>query len=267
MLPSVPISRERQRTPISTSSPYRSHAPSAANIVNTLASRLAYRRLVTIVGPGGVGKTTVAIDSANQLRDVYPDGVRFVELAPIAAPSALPAAVAAALALDVRSTDALADVEEHLRHKRVLLLIDNCEHLVDEAALLAERLLRGLPGLRILATSREPLRAAGESVLRLPPLELPPPHERLTAAEAVRFPAIELFCERATASLHTFELRDADVFVVMEICRRLDCLPLAIELAVARVSQLGIHGLRACLDDWLGLPTTGQQAALSASTV
>jgi predicted ATPase len=218
---------------------------------------------VTIVGPGGVGKTTVAIESANQLQGVYPDGVRFVELAPIAAPSALPTAVAAALVLEGGSTDALANIEEHLRHKRVLLLVDNCEHMVDEVALLAERLLRRLPGLRILATSREPLRAAGESVLRLPPLELPPPHEPLTAAAAVRFPAIQLFCERATASLHTFELRDADVPVVMEICRRLDCLPLAIELAAARVSLLGVRGLCACLDDWLGLSTKGQRPALS----
>jgi len=234
-----------------------------ANIVSTLTSRLAHRRLVTIVGPGGVGKTTVAIELANQLRGGYPDGVRFVELGPIDAPSALPAAVAAALALDVRSTDALADIETHLQHKRVLLLLDTCEHMVDEAALLAERLLRGLPGLRILATSREPLRAAGESVLRLGPLELPTPHEPLTAAEAVRFSAIQLFCERATASLHTFELRDADVPVVMEICRRLDCLPLAIELAAARVSLLGVRDLCACLDDRLGLPARGQRAALS----
>jgi predicted ATPase/DNA-binding winged helix-turn-helix (wHTH) protein len=234
-----------------------------ANIVSTLTSRLAHRRLVTIVGPGGVGKTTVAIESANQLRDVYPDGVRFVELAPIAAPSALPTAVAAALALEGGSMDALANIEEHLRHKRVLLLVDNCEHLVDEVVLLAERLLRRLPGLRILATSREPLRAAGESVLRLPPLELPSSREPLTAAEAVRFPAIQLFCERATASVHTFELRDADVPVVMEICRRLDCLPLAIELAAARVSQLGVRGVCASLDDWLGLSTRGQRPALS----
>jgi DNA-binding winged helix-turn-helix (wHTH) protein len=202
--------------------------------VCTLTVQLAQRRLVTVVGPAGVGKTTVAIATANQLRPAYPDGFRFLDLAPIAAPALL--------------TGALPDLEERLRHKRMLLLLDNCEHVGEAAASLAQGLLRRLPGLQILATSREPLQAANELVLRLAPLELPPQGAPLTAAEALQFPAIQLFCERACSDLHRFELRDADVPVVTDICRRLEGLPLAIGLAAARVGLLGVHGLRACFD-------------------
>jgi predicted ATPase len=144
----------------------------------------------------------------------------------------------------------------------MLIVLDNCEHVIDAAALLAEKLLAGSAAVRILATSREPLRVKDESVLRLAPLEMPRVTAATTAAEALRYPAIQLFAERAAACLHHFELADADVPTVVDICRKLDGLPLAIELAAARVDVFGIRGLAACLNDRLGFLTRGHRTAV-----
>lgn len=233
-----------------------------AAVVATLATRLPHRRFVTLVGPGGIGKTTVAIAAADQLRPSYRDGVRFIDFAPITDPLLVPATVAAALGLADGSQEATAKVIDLLKHKQTLLVLDNCEHVIDAAAFLAEALLAGAANLHILATSREPLRANAEWVLRPPPLEIPAPASTLTAEQALAFSAIELFNQRAMASLEGFELRDADVPVVAEICRQLDGLPLAIELAAARVEVFGLRGIATRLVDRLNLLTLGRRTAL-----
>src|SRR6266850_2104970 len=175
-----------------------------APVVATLATRLPHERFVTIVGPGGIGKTTVALATADRLHNSYLHGVGFVDLASITDPLLISGTVASALGLATVSRDPLPNIIEFLKHKQMLIVLDNCEHVIEAGALLAERLLAGAPGVHVIATSRESLRAKGEWVLRLAPLELPPPAAPLTAAEALGFPAIQLFAERAMASLHTF---------------------------------------------------------------
>jgi len=144
----------------------------------------------------------------------------------------------------------------------MLIVLDNCEHLVEAAAHLAQTLLGSAAHVHILATSREPLRAMNESVFRLAPLDIPPLSATLTAAEALGFSAVQLFVERAMASAHLFELIDADVPLVVDICRKLDGLPLAIELAAARVDVFGIRGLAVRLDDCLSILTRGHRTAI-----
>src|SRR5882757_7233427 len=176
-----------------------------APVVATLASRLPYRRFVTIVGPGGVGKTTVAMAAADHLHDSYPHGICFVDLASVADPLLISGTVASALGLTTVSQDPLPSIVEFLKLKQMLIVLDNCEHVIEAAAHLAEKLLAGAPSVHLIATSRESLRARSEWVLRLAPLELPPPGAVLTAAEALGFSAIQVFVERTMASLSTFE--------------------------------------------------------------
>jgi predicted ATPase/DNA-binding winged helix-turn-helix (wHTH) protein len=233
-----------------------------ASVVATLTDRLPEGRFVTIVGPGGIGKTTVATATADHLQTSYPHGVCFVDLASIVDPQLVPGTVACAFGLATVSQDPLSKVIELLRHRRMLVVLDSCEHVVEAAAVLVEQLLSGAPSVHVIATSREPLRAKSEWVLRLPPLDLPPPVVALTVEQALAFSAMQLFAERAMASLDTFELKDADVPIVADICRRLDGLPLAIELAAARVDLFGIRGLAARLDDRLGLLTRGRRTAV-----
>src|SRR5262249_40798172 len=145
----------------------------------------------------------------------------------------------------------------------MLLVLDNCEHVVDAAAALASAVLRMAPGIHILATSREPLRVEGERVHRLLPLSGPPASTRLTAAEAIGFPAVQVFVERAAASLDEFALRDADAPLVGDICRQLDGLPLAIEYAAAHVEAFGIREVATRLDERLRLLTSGRRTAPS----
>jgi predicted ATPase/DNA-binding winged helix-turn-helix (wHTH) protein len=234
-----------------------------AAVLARLASDLPQRRFVTLVGPGGIGKSTVAIAAADYLHGSYPQGVRFVDLASISDPLLVAGTVASAIGLTTSSQDASPNIVEFLKHRRMLIVLDNCEHVIEAAALLAERLRTDAPSVSVIATSRESLRAKGEWVLRLAPLELPQPGVVLSAAEALGFPAIELFIERARASLDTFELSDADAPVVADICRKLDGVPLAIELAAARVTLFGMSGLAARLEDRLGLLTVGRRTAVA----
>src|SRR3984893_12613714 len=226
-----------------------------APVIATLASRLPHKRFVTIVGPGGIGKTTVALATADHLRNSYRHGICFVDLASIADPPLISGTVSSALGLATVSRDPLPSILEFLQYKHMLIVLDNCEHVIEPGAPLAKKLLRGAPGVHVIPTSREPLRASGEWVLRLAPLELPPPAAVLTAAYIKRSTAIQLFTERPVASQHTFELRDTDVPTVTNICRRLDGLPLAIELAAARVDLFGIRGFAKCLGRRLRLVT------------
>jgi predicted ATPase/DNA-binding winged helix-turn-helix (wHTH) protein len=229
------------------------------DIVTTLARQLASNRLLTVVGPGGMGKTSVALAVAEELLSDLADGTWLIDLAPLADPRRVPRALASALGFEIRSGHPLPGAIARLRDKEALLVLDNCEHLVEAAAALAVEVLRGAPRTRILATSREPLRAEGEHVVRLAPLESPPTRP-LSAAEALDYPAVRLFVERATAAMPGFALADKDAAAVAEICRQLDGIPLAIEFAVARVDSSGIRGVADHIDD--RTPTRGPPAAL-----
>jgi predicted ATPase len=217
--------------------------------VTALVARLSRQRLVTIVGPGGIGKTTVALAVAEQLIASYEHGVWLVDLTPLRDPGLVPSAVATVLGLETRAEDPLSGLVAALRDSRVLLLLDNCEHVISAAVGLAAAVLSGTSGVTILATSREPLGIPSERVHRLGPLNSPEPSSTLTAAEAAAFPAVQLFVERVTAIVEDFALTDANASLVVAICRRLDGLPLAIEFAAPRVEALGVEGLAARLDD------------------
>src|SRR3954466_1834007 len=174
------------------------------DVVTTIADQLKHRRLMTLVGPGGMGKTTVACATADFTRGSYANGVCFVDLGSIPSPRLIFGRMAAALGLATVASDPLPYILQFLQSHRMLIVLDNCEHVIDAAALLAEKLLRGSTAVRILATSREPLRVKDESVLRLAPLELPPPGAQTSASEASRYPAVQLFSDRAAACLHRF---------------------------------------------------------------
>jgi predicted ATPase len=231
----------------------------------TLTAQIAERRLVTVVGAGGIGKTTLAVTAAATLID-RPGrenwrGVQFVDLASLSDPRLVAGALASVLGLSAVVDDALPGLLAFLNDKELLILFDNCEHVVEAVAEVAEAILQGAPKVHILATSREPLRAEGEWVQRLQPLALPATASG-SAREAMSFSAIELFVERAGACSDTFALRDEDVPTVVAICRRLDGIPLALELAAARVDSLSVSELATALDDRFTLLNRGRRTAL-----
>jgi predicted ATPase/DNA-binding winged helix-turn-helix (wHTH) protein len=232
-----------------------------SDIVGALAARLPQRRLVTIAGPGGMGKTMVALATADKLAASYRHGACFVDLASITDSRLVPSTLASALGLEVLSDDPVPALMAFLGDRHLLIVLDNCEHVVEAAATLAEKVLKRAAGVHILATSREPLRSKGEWVHRLRPLDIPPASATLTAADALAYAAIELFAERAMASLDSFELNDADAPIVADLCRRLDGIPLAIELVAARVDLFGIRELATRLEDCLQLLTKGRRTA------
>jgi predicted ATPase/DNA-binding winged helix-turn-helix (wHTH) protein len=232
------------------------------DIVDAVAAQLPRWRFVTLVGPGGIGKTTVAVAVAERLMASYKDKVRFIDLAPLSDPNLVPSVLASVLGVAIVSDNPIPGLISFLRDKQILLVLDSCEHLVEAAAALALELLQGARGVHILATSREPLRVQGEHIQRLSPLSFPSESAKLTAAEALTFPAVQLFVERAAASLDAFELTDENAPVVCEICRRLDGIALAVELAASRVDVFGLRDLAARLDDRFRLLTRGRRTAL-----
>jgi predicted ATPase len=219
---------------------------------------LAGSRLVTLTGVGGVGKTRLALRAAAGLRRAFRAGVWLVQLDQLRDQTLVAQAVAAALGLQDRAGYAPgAALADYLAGRHLLLVLDNCEHLVDAAAKLADQLLRAAAGLRVLATSREALNITGESVLAVPPLAAPEAGRPLTVAELARFPAAGLFAERAAQVVAGFALTEANMAAVAGICRRLEGLPLAIELAAARLPVLSPEQIEARLGDRLGLLTRG----------
>jgi predicted ATPase/class 3 adenylate cyclase/DNA-binding winged helix-turn-helix (wHTH) protein len=239
------------------------HMVGRDELVAALAAQLARRRFLSIIGPGGIGKTTVAVAVAAAGRASYADGVWFVGLASLSDPELVPSALSQVLGLSPSGANPAAGVAAWLRDKQSLIVLDNCEHVIDAAAAVAEAVLRTAPQVRILVTSREPLRAEGEWSHRLTSLALPPDSVDLTAAEALKYSAVQLFNERAMAAADRFVLDDANVPAVLEICRRLDGLPLALELAAARIDVFGVRELAAHLDDRFRLLTSGRRTALS----
>jgi predicted ATPase/DNA-binding winged helix-turn-helix (wHTH) protein len=230
--------------------------------VRALAQQLQVWRFVSIVGPGGVGKTTVAISVAHTLIDEFHDAVFFVDLTALIDPQLVPTAVASALGFMAPTQDPLVGLLAFIGDKKILLVLDSCEHVIGVAAALAERVVSEAPQAHILATSREALRAEGEHVHLLYSLDCPPEDAGLTAMEALRYPAAQLFMERAVASGHGAALSDIDAPIVARICRRLDGVALAIELAASRVGSVGIRGTAELLDNHLSLFWHGRRTAL-----
>jgi predicted ATPase/DNA-binding SARP family transcriptional activator len=216
----------------------------SAHLVDLLSRRTV--RLVTLAGPGGVGKTRLALEVAHRMAGVFAHDICFVELAGVADGSSVDDAVAAALRLPTNtgrsSTGAIVD---YLRDKTMLLVLDNCEHLVKACARLVQTLCRDAAGLTVLATSRIPLHLAEEHVVRLKPFATPAIHgaERLTVADSLSFDSVQLFTDRAAQSLLHFALTDANVLAVARICQQLDGIPLAIEIAAAQAGALPIEAI------------------------
>jgi predicted ATPase/DNA-binding winged helix-turn-helix (wHTH) protein len=232
------------------------------DIVQTLSAELMLQRFVSIVGPGGIGKTTVAVSVAHKLLTGFEGAVFFVDLSVLTNPNLVPTAVASTLGFLAQAHDPLGSLLAFLREKKTLLVLDNCEHVIDTAAALAERVVSESPQAHVLATSRETLRARGEHVHLLHSLEGPPDNSGLTAIEALAYPAAELFMERATASGYTPSLTDLDARIVARICRKLDGIALAIELVASHVGALGIRGTAELLDSRFGLLWQGRRTAL-----
>ena len=226
-----------------------------------LSARLNAARFVTIVGSGGVGKTTVGIAVGHHLIEAFAGAVLFIDLGMLGDPNLVPTVTASMLGLSVQSTDALPSLITYLRDKRILLILDTCEHLIEAVATLASRIFNEAPQAHILATSRETLQVDGEQVYRLEPLACPPDDAALTAATAEQFPATQLFVERARASGARLDFNDAEAAVVVDICRKLDGVALAIELAARRVEAYGLHQTAALLDQRLTLAWAGPRTA------
>jgi predicted ATPase/class 3 adenylate cyclase/DNA-binding CsgD family transcriptional regulator len=219
--------------------------------------------LLTLIGPGGTGKTRLSIQAASEMLDQYPDGVWFVELAPILDPLLVPRTTAIAIGLrDELQRPVIDMLCDYLRAKKTLIILDNCEHLVDACAKMADQILRAAPDTRILASSREALGIGGEVTYRVPSLGLPdvthlPPVESLSQYEAVK-----LFIDRATAAVPSFTVTNDNAPALAQVCHHLDGIPLAIELAAAKIRVLSVEQIAKRLDDRFRLLTGGSRTVL-----
>lgn len=229
------------------------------DLVEELSENLPRRQFLTVVGPGGVGKTSLALEVVSRLAGRY-DQVAFADLSAISDPALVGRTVALAFGLTLAIEDPTPAIVALLHGRRCLLLLDNCEHLIEASATLAETLCEGAPGLDLLATSREPLRACKEWVHRLPPLSFPTEGTALSAAESLRYAAIELFVERASAQTNEFRFTDDEASLVGDICRKLEGVPLAIELAASWAGVLPLKELAERLEGRLMLRAQGRRA-------
>jgi len=217
--------------------------------IELIIRNLKTARLVSIVGAGGIGKTTVALAVAEEAVASFKDGVWLVDFARLKESSLVPNAIAAATGLVVHSSNVMPALCRFLRDRETLLVLDNCEHMTGTIGPCVAQILADAPRVHVLTTSRAPLRLPDEQAHRLPGLSIPPVSTGLTAKDALTFAAIELFMERATDRLQSFSLSDADAPAVADICRNLDGIALAIELAAMRIDVFGVRGLQKQLDD------------------
>lgn len=264
---------ERDAAPAVMEAPLTSQPASALNLpprqsgligrerdVALLSARVVDTPLFTIIGPGGVGKTSLAVEMGHVLADAFHDQRVFVDFSMLENPALVPGMVAGAMGLAVQGDDPLAVMIGHMRAAPFLLLLDNCEHLIEQVAQLVERLIDATPHVRILATSREPLRVRGEHIHRLDALAYPEENAKLPLAEMLAFPAVHLFCERARAADSGLEIDAEAAALIATLCRQLDGMALAIELVAVRVAT---HGLVATAQQlnarfslgWVGLRT------------
>ncbi|MEK7327551.1 MAG: protein kinase, partial [Chloroflexota bacterium] len=230
--------------------------------ITQLKKRLAENRLITLTGSGGVGKTRLSIQLASELLSEFPHGAWLVDLAPLTDPALVPQTAAAVLDVKPQGNQpVLTALTDYLRAKKLLLVLDNCEHLIEACAQLAEALLRACPDLRLLTTSREAFGVEGEVIVRVPSLSLPS-LQNATLAAIAEAEAVQLFVERASAALPGFALNEANAPIIAQVCRRLDGVALAIELAASRVKLLKVEQIAARLDDAFRFLTGGSRTAL-----
>jgi len=249
--------RERRTNLPAVTSPLLDRQAELSEVLRLVAAH----RVVTLTGAGGIGKTSLALEAARHLQSELPDGAWLVELGPLTDPDLVWVTVATALRLKLPAGASIDDLAHSLDTKHLLIVLDNCEHVIEAAASVVERLVRGTPAVRVLATSREPLRAEGEQVYQVPCLNVPP-QETEDPNEVLRHGAVQLFVARARAAEPQFSTDRLVTAAIAEICRRLDGIPLAIELASARAATLGVKELAARLDDRFRLLTGGRRTAL-----
>ncbi len=258
----APSSKPVLEKPASVSLPHRlERMVGREDILKDLSARISSDRFVTLRGPGGIGKTTVAIALAHDMLTAFDGNVYFLDLGPLKDATLVASSVAAALGLVVHHADPTDSIIAFLRDRRLLLVLDSCEHVIDFVAALAENIHQRAPNVSILATSRESLLVQGEQIFELVPLQAPPLGTGLSVSDALSYPAVRLFMERAEAAGHRADLTDDDANILAEICGKLDGIALAIELAAVRV---GVHGLRevaALLDGRLKLEWRGRRTA------
>jgi predicted ATPase/class 3 adenylate cyclase len=224
---------------------------------------LANTRLLTLLGVGGIGKTRLSLQVAADSMDDYPDGVWFVELAPQTDTRLVPLAVASVLGVKEEAGHPVVEaLAKHVKERQLLLILDNCEHLVQACAELAKRLLQAGPRSKVLASSREHLHVAGETTYLVPALDAPEPHRTIALGALTGYEAVQLFTDRAGAAQPSFQITEQNAMAVADICHRLDGIPLAIELAAARVRALSVETIAARLHDRFRLLAGGDRTAL-----
>jgi predicted ATPase/class 3 adenylate cyclase len=228
-----------------------------------IRNQLQNTRLSTLFGAGGLGKTRLSLQVAAEVLDDYPDGVWFVDLAPMTDQRLVPQAVASVLGVkEEAGHPVLEAVVKYVSDRKLLLILDNCEHLLHACAELATQLLRSGPHLKILASSRQPLHVAGETTYHVPSLSVPEPQRTVTMQALAQYEAVRLFVDRARAVQPSFQITDTNSRSVVDICYRLDGIPLALELAAARVRALSVDEIAARLNDRFRLLTSGDRTAL-----
>jgi len=223
--------------------------------------KLTEQRFVTIVGPGGIGKTTVAVAVAHEMSATFNGHIHFVDLGALGTASLIAPAMATALGVSVQTDNVIPALIDRLRERPTLIIFDCCEHLIEGASAVAEELIRHVPTLHLLATSREAMRVEGEHVHELCALECPPEDSNLSAHDVLQYPAVQLLVDRVRAVRGDFKLTDADASIAAGICRRLDGIPLALELAAGRVDIFGLSKTASLLDDRLNLSWVGRRTA------
>ncbi|MBY3064525.1 hypothetical protein HFO74_13945 [Rhizobium laguerreae] len=232
--------------------------------VAALVEDLAAHRLITVVGPGGIGKTTVALDAARRvMKERLVDSIAFVDIENVVNPVVIASAFRTGLGAAVISHNPIADILSFLDNRRVLIVVDSCEGMIDPVARLVEEILGRATNAIALVTSREPLRASGERIRRIDALCVPTEKLRLSTELAMTYSAVELFAARASASRPSFVLTDENVDVVTDICRRLDGVPLALEIAAARLDSFDLPVLASVLDTHFRLQMLGRSTALA----